>query len=39
MKKKLNKIANDINLFLSKFLLDQKKTDLIKLLINKKKNK
>tara|TARA_B100000700_G_scaffold152851_1_gene169632 strand:- start:2993 stop:3862 length:870 start_codon:yes stop_codon:yes gene_type:complete len=30
MKKKLNKIANDINLFLSKFLLDQKKTDLIK---------
>ena len=30
MKKKLNKIARDTNLFLSKFLLKQKKTDLIK---------
>ena len=30
MKKKLNKIAQDTNLFLSKFLLTQKKTDLIK---------
>ena len=30
MKKKLNKIAKDTNLFLSKFLLRQKKTDLIK---------
>ena len=30
MKKKLNKIANDTNLFLIKFLLKQKKTDLIK---------
>ena len=30
MKKKLNKIAKDTNLFLSKFLLSQRKTDLIK---------
>ncbi len=30
MKKKLNKIANDTNLFLIKFLSKQKKTDLIK---------
>ena len=30
MKKKLNKIAKDTNSFLSKFLLSQKKTDLIK---------
>ena len=30
MKKKLNKIAKDTNSFLSKFLLNQKKTDLIK---------
>jgi geranylgeranyl pyrophosphate synthase len=30
MKKKLNKIARDINFFLFKFLLRQKKTDLIK---------
>ena len=30
MKKKLNKIAKDINLFLLKFLSKQKKTDLIK---------
>jgi len=30
MKKKLNKIAKDTNLFLSKFLLSQKKTELIK---------
>ena len=30
MKKKLNKVAKDTNLFLSKFLLSQKKTDLIK---------
>ncbi len=30
MKKKLNKIAKDTNLFLLKFLLKQKKTDLIK---------
>ena len=29
MKKKINKIARDTNLFLSKFLLNQKKTDLI----------
>ena len=31
MKKKLNKIAKDTNSFLSKYLLSQKKTDLIKL--------
>ena len=30
MKKKLNKVVNDTNSFLSKFLLSQKKTDLIK---------
>ncbi len=30
MKKKLNKIAKDTNSFLSKYLLSQKKTDLIK---------
>ena len=30
MKKKLNKIVKDTNLFLSKFLLSQKKTELIK---------
>ena len=30
MKKKLNKAAKDTNLFLSKFLSNQKKTDLIK---------
>ena len=30
MKKKLNKIANDTNSFLRKFLSKQKKTDLIK---------
>ena len=30
MKKKLNKVAKDTNLFLSKFLSNQKKTDLIK---------
>ena len=30
MKKKLNKVVKDTNLFLSKFLLSQKKTDLIK---------
>ena len=30
MKKKLNKISKDTNFFLSKFLLSQKKTDLIK---------
>ena len=29
MKKKLNKIARDTNLFLRKFILEQKKTDLI----------
>ena len=30
MKKKLNKIAKDTNLFLSKFLFNQKKTELLK---------
>ena len=30
MEKKLNKVAKDINQFLLKFLLNQKKTDLIK---------
>ena len=30
MKKKLNKIAKDTNSFLSKYLLSQKKTELIK---------
>ena len=30
MEKKLNKVAKDINQFLLKFLLDQKRTDLIK---------
>ena len=30
MNKKLNKVAKDTNIFLSKFLLGQKKTDLIK---------
>ena len=30
MKKKLNKVAKDINSFLLKFLTKQKKTDLIK---------
>ena len=30
MKKKLNKITKDTNSFLSKYLLSQKKTDLIK---------
>ena len=30
MKKKLNKVAKDINLFLKKFLLKQKKTELLK---------
>ena len=30
MKKELNKIAKDINVFLSKFLSKQKKTDLLK---------
>ena len=30
MKKKLNKIAKDTNLFLSKFLFSQKKTELLK---------
>ena len=33
MKKKLNKIAKDTNLFLSRFLSKQKKTDLIKPMI------
>ena len=33
MKKKLNKIAKDTNLFLSRFLSKQKKTDLIKPII------
>ena len=30
MKKELNKIAKDINVFLSKFLSKQKKNDLLK---------
>ena len=30
MKKKLNKIARDTNLFLNRFLYNQKKTELIK---------
>ena len=30
MKKKLNKIAKDTNTFLSKFLISQKKTELVK---------
>ncbi len=30
MKKKLNKVAKDTNLFLKKFILNQKKTDLLK---------
>ena len=29
MKKKLNKVAKDTNLFLKKFILNQKKTDLL----------
>ena len=29
MKKKLNKVAKDINLFLKKFLLKQKKSNLL----------
>ena len=29
MKKKLNKIAKDTNLFLKKFIFNQKKTDLL----------
>ena len=30
MKKKLNKVAKDTNLFLKKFILKQKKTELLK---------